>query len=78
MESGCRPRHGDGVERCDRGRLGKGKGLEIEGKEKGGGGKGGRQVYGDDFVGCIRTCARRRGGGSACPVSGSLISCKVE
>lgn len=57
--------------------LGKGKGLEIEAEEKG------RKASVRGRLCRLHTYVRAHeqgedgGGGSACPVSGSLISCKV-
>lgn len=62
--------------------LGKGKGLEIEGKEKGRKSEE-RKASVRGRVCRLHTYVRAHeegedgGGGSACPVSGSLISCKV-
>lgn len=59
--------------------LGKGKGLEIEaeGEEKGGKASvRGRLCRLHTYVRAHEQ-GKDGGGGSACPVSGSLISCKV-
>lgn len=62
--------------------LGKGKGLEIEGKEKGRK-REERKASVRGRLCRLHTYVRAQeegedgGGGSACPVSGSLISCKV-